>query len=103
MRLRNKHKLVVAIAQVAAIAIVFFLINGLAALLLYLVSEISLAEVSDFLVGLWSGEGLAWIGYHFFHKAKSRLWHYLNDENDSEIVSEWKIRELKKLLRRRKG
>lgn len=81
----------------AVIALAFFLINGLVALVLYLVSEISLAEVGDFLLGLWSGESLAILGYHFFHKAKSRLWRYLSG---GEIVSEDKIRELRKHLKR---
>ncbi len=97
MRLQQKHKLIVAIVQVAVIAVAFFLINGLVALVLYLVSEISFAEVSEFLLGLWSGEGLAVVGYHFFRKAKHRLECYLNGE---EIVSEEKIRKLRRHLKR---
>lgn len=87
-----------ALAQVAVVAVVFFLINGFVAVILYLASELSLAEVSDFLLGLWSGEGLAIVGYHFFHKAKHRLWSFLSGK---EIVSEDKIRELRKHLKRR--
>lgn len=98
MRLKQKHKIALAIIEVSGIAIVFFLINGFVALVLYLVSEISLAEVGEFLLGLWSGEGLAIVGYHFFHKAKHRLWSYLSGE---EIVPEAKIKELRKHLRKR--
>ncbi|MGB6463934.1 MAG: hypothetical protein WBF38_06905 [Nitrosotalea sp.] len=99
MRLRQDHKIFLAIGQVIVIAVAFFLINGVAAVVLYLVSEISLAELLEFLSMLGSSDSLAIIGYHIFKRSKEKLWHYLNDSSDSEVVSESKLKELKRLLR----
>lgn len=100
MRLSKDRKIVIAFSQIVVIAICFFLINGVAALGLYLVSEISLAELIDFLSMLGSSDSLALIGFEIFKRSKERLWHYLNDSRDSEVVSEDKISELRKLLRK---
>ncbi|MFZ1076933.1 MAG: hypothetical protein WAN47_05845 [Nitrosotalea sp.] len=99
MRLRQDHKIAIAFTQIVVIAIAFFLINGVVALVLYLVSEISLVELIDFISMLGSSDSLAIIGYHIFKRSKEKLWHYLNDSSDSEVVSESKIKELKRLLR----
>jgi len=70
------------------------------ALALYLVSEISLVELMDFISMLGSSDSLAIIGWRVFKRSKEKLWHYLNDSRDSEVVSEAKIKELKRLLRK---
>lgn len=100
MRLRKDHKLVIALVQVAIVALAFVLTNSLIALVLYLGSEVSIAELSDFFIGLFSGEGVAIIGYHFFHRMKDKLWRLLNEERDSEVVSTEKLNWLKSLLRK---
>lgn len=97
---KKDAKLVIALSQVAVIALAFFLINGFVAVVLYLASEISLAELAEFLSMLGGSDSLAIIGYHIFKKSKDRLWRLLNEERDSEVVSERKIAELKRLLRR---
>lgn len=98
MRLKQKHKLAVAVAQIAIIAVAFLLINGAVALFLYLVSEVSFSELTDFIFGLWSGEALA-LGWHLFRRAKHKVEAMLNEERDSEVVSA-RIEELKRLLRK---
>ena len=100
MRLAKSHKVLIAIIQVALIGVAFLLLNGAVALALYLVSEISIAEVSDFVVGCWTGEGLAVIGYHIFRRAREKVGRYLNESRDNEVVSDAKIKELKQLLRK---
>jgi hypothetical protein len=100
VKLAKSHKVLIAVLQVALIAVCFFAINGVVAVALYLVSEISLAEIGDFILGLWSGEGLALVGYHYFRKMKHRLSALLNDSSDEPVVSQAKIKELKKLLRK---
>ncbi|MGH2611732.1 MAG: hypothetical protein ACRDFB_01630 [Rhabdochlamydiaceae bacterium] len=99
MRLRQDHKIVIALIQVACIAVAFFVLNGVLAFSLYLISEISLAELGDFFLGLWSGEGVAVVLYHAFRKSKGKIWRLLNEQRDSEIVSEAHLKELMKLLR----
>ena len=93
-------KLVIAFSQVALIALAFFLVNGFVAVALYLASEISLAELAEFLSMLGGSDSFAIIGYHIFKKSKDRLWRLLNEERDSEVVSEHKIKELMKLLKK---
>jgi hypothetical protein len=100
MKLRQDHKILIAVIQVAVIAVAFFVLNGIVALTLYLISEISLVELGDFFLGLWSGEGVAVVLYHAFHKSRAKIWRLLNEQRDSEIVSERKIAELKRLLRK---
>lgn len=98
--IKHDHKVAIAIGQVVVIAILFFLINGVVALTLYLVSEISLVELIQFLGTIGSSDGVAVALYGIFHRSKEKLWHLLNEERDSEVVSLRKINELKKLLRR---
>lgn len=98
MRKRDA-KIVIAFSQILLIAVAFFLINGLVAVILYLVSEISLAELADFLGMLGTDTGVAIIGYHIFRRTKETLSRLLNEQRDSEVVSESKIKELKKMLR----
>ena len=100
MKLRHDHKVALAIGQVVVIAVVFFLINGVVAVTLYLVSEISLVELIQFLGTVGGSDSVAIALYGIFHRSKEKLWHLLNDERDGEVVSVAKINELKKLLRR---
>ncbi|MGI0074083.1 MAG: hypothetical protein ACREA3_09765 [Nitrosotalea sp.] len=100
MRLRHDHKVALAIGQVVVIGIIFFITNGVVALGLYLVSEISLVELITFLATVGGSDGVAITLYGVFHRAKNKLWTLLNEQRDSEVVSEAKLNELKKLLRK---
>lgn len=100
MRLRQDHKIVLAVGQVVVIAILFFAINGVVALGLYLASEISLIELIQFVGTIGGSDGVAVVLYGVFHRAKNKLWTLLNEGRDSQVVSQAKIEELKKLLRK---
>ena len=100
MRLRHDHKVGLAILQIVVIAILFFAINGIVAVGLYLVSEISLVELIQFLGTIGSSDGVAVALYGIFRKSKDKLWTLLNEHRDSEVVSVAKINELKGLLRK---
>ncbi|MGC1708352.1 MAG: hypothetical protein WA799_00920 [Nitrosotalea sp.] len=91
------------IAEFALVCAIFFFLNGVVVVLLYAVSELSVAEVLDYLLSLGTAEGVAIVGYHFFKHRFEDFVDWIEGKDDEEIFfSKRKVEELKRLLRKQK-
>ncbi|MGI0046850.1 MAG: hypothetical protein ACREBB_06650 [Nitrosotalea sp.] len=98
--MRHLHKKIFVIVQVLAIATVIFTISGVIGAVVFLLGEISIAELIEYLQGLFVGESMGVIGSVLFKKKLDELFYHFKKKKRQDLENENRIEEIRKMIRR---
>lgn len=98
--MRHLHKKIVVIVQVVAVAIIIFVASGIIGAVVFLLGEISIAELIEYLQGLFVGESMGVIGSVIFKKKLDALLYHFRKKEKHELENENRIKEIRKMIRR---
>ena len=98
--MRHLHKKIIVLVQVVAIATVIFTISGVIGTVVFLLGEISIAELVEYLQGLFVGESMGVIGSVLFKKKVDELLYHFKKKDKRELENENRIKQIRKMIRR---
>lgn len=97
--MRHLHKKIVVIVQVIALAMVIFSASGIIGTVVFILGEISMAELIEYLQGLFVGESMGVIGSILFKKKLDELFYHFKKKEKQDLENENRIKEIRRMIR----